>query len=144
MAPADYIEDANGCWIWQRAKSGKPPRGYMWVGGKYVLAYRVLWERENGPVPEGMELDHLCRTPLCVNPAHLEAVSHRENVLRGTSPAALAAKRDACVHGHAFTEANTFTTRNGERKCRTCRRIRMRKSYRLADPETQLELLAGV
>ncbi len=79
-----YIEDSSGCWIWQGARN---PQGY---GNRYCKrrkrafgAHRVYWEEAHGPVPEGYELDHLCRVPLCVNPDHLEPVSHATNIQRG-------------------------------------------------------------
>ena len=78
------------------------------------------------PHSQGMELDHLCRNRACVNPAHLEPVSTRENVHRGNGLAAVAARKTHCVHGHEFTEWNTLTRNdgNGGRRCRTCERAR--------------------
>lgn len=78
----------------------------------YVLAV--------GQIPEGKELDHLCRNPPCVHPGHLDPVTHRENVLRGDSPAAIHARKTHCVHGHEFTEENTYWYGN-RRRCRACR-----------------------
>lgn len=71
------------CWVWMRARNN---HGYGQIGHdrKVVYAHRVSWELHHGrPVPDGKELDHLCRNPPCVNPSHLEAVTHRENCLRG-------------------------------------------------------------
>lgn len=81
----DYIVDPEtGCWNWQHAKTAL---GYGQVtrpGGRgMVCAHRMVYERDRGPVPAGLELDHLCRNPSCVNPAHLEPVTHLENVHRG-------------------------------------------------------------
>lgn len=71
----------ESCWEW----SGTTTRGYgrFWVGGKMVRAHRASYEMFRGPIPSGLELDHLCRNTRCVNPDHLEAVSHRENTMRG-------------------------------------------------------------
>lgn len=85
----EYIEEDRGyqtpCWIWPRAQQA---RGYgtTYRNGKTILAHRALWERTNGPIPEGLELDHLCRVPACVRPDHMEPVTHRENMLRGKWP----------------------------------------------------------
>src|SRR5262245_46512297 len=68
------------CWIWRGERS---PDRYPRLGGK--LAHRTMWERENGPIPDGLGLDHLCRQTLCVRPEHCEPVSNAENVRRGRS-----------------------------------------------------------
>ena len=81
FSPRDYIVDEKtGCWVWQRAKS---KLGYGRFGTNGGLAHRIYYERENGKIPDGLELDHLCRNHSCVNPSHLEAVTHRENHRRG-------------------------------------------------------------
>lgn len=83
----DYeVDEATGCWIWLHGKSGA---GYGQLHVKHsrprrmVYAHRVYYERHVGPVPDGLELDHLCRNPSCVNPEHLEPVTHAENIKRG-------------------------------------------------------------
>lgn len=81
-SPDYYLVNENGCWIWQRSL-GEKGYGVVRVDGRLVGAHKAYWERENGPVPDGLELDHLCRVRKCVNPAHLEPVTHRENVRRG-------------------------------------------------------------
>lgn len=77
------VDPDSGCWIWQRARSHG--YGQVRVNGRYVPAHRIYYEREVGPVPPGLCLDHLCRTPACVNPAHLEPVTWAENCRRGTN-----------------------------------------------------------
>jgi hypothetical protein len=80
----DYIEDENGCWIWQH---GKTPKGYGQAvrDGKVLGAHRWYYEQAKGPISKGHQLDHLCRVPACVNPDHLEIVDNTENVRRGSA-----------------------------------------------------------
>lgn len=101
------------------------------------LAHRVLWEEVYGPIPDGLELDHLCHGwdkscpgggvcmhRRCVELTHLEPVTHRENGLRGRSFCAANAAKTHCVNGHPFDEANTYyrPDRPGQRQCRACNR----------------------
>ena len=129
----------SGCWLWT---SSRRTNGYgeMAAWGKNRLAHRVMYELLIGPIPDGLVLDHLCRTPACVNPDHLEAVTERENILRGSGAAAANARKTHCIHGHEFTEENTkrFRMPNGRlgRACRTCiraddraRRARLKASH---------------
>ena len=124
LADRYAIDPATGCWIWK----GKPKdTGYGQVkiggrNGRVVDAHQAVYELVVGPVPSGKELDHLCRTPLCVNPAHLEPVTHRVNVLRGESPAARASRATACPQGHPYDAQNTYVRPDGRgRGCRACR-----------------------
>lgn len=111
------------CWTWTGYVD---PKGYGWisVSGKMHRAHTrsYLWER--GPVPEGLELDHLCRTRHCVRPDHLEAVPHTVNILRGLSQASKNARKLTCPRGHAYD-----VIRRGRlgkvRGCRTCERARI-------------------
>lgn len=103
------------------------PNGYVWVS-RGRLAHRVAYEQARGPIPEGLELDHLCRNRACVNPDHLEPVTHRENLLRADTFAARHAAQTHCVNGHEFTPDNTYirTRPEGGRECRACRKARNR------------------
>lgn len=102
----------------------------MRVDGKDTLVHRWAYERFVGFIPERFDIDHLCRNPSCVNVAHLEPVTHRENSLRGESFMAHYARRTACKYGHEYTPENVMTNpRNGARRCRECNRIKCRAAH---------------
>lgn len=119
------------CWEWTGAKNGSRGYGQIWVAGRLALAHRVAYELMVGPIPEGLELDHLCCNPGCVNPAHMEPVTHRVNTLRGESPSAKNAVKTHCPAGHLYDEANIYRRpdRPSCRRCRACERERMRRYY---------------
>jgi hypothetical protein len=83
-------------------------------------AHRLFYEQLVGPIPDGLQLDHLCRVRHCVNPDHLEPVTQTANVLRGIGPTAVNAGKTHCVHGHPFTPDNTYINKQGNRHCRAC------------------------
>jgi hypothetical protein len=86
--------------------------------------HQLAYEATFGPVPAGLELDHLCRNRGCCNPFHLEGVTHRENVLRGEAMTAVQARRTHCPAGHEYNEENTFVDSRNCRHCRVCARDR--------------------
>lgn len=121
--------DANGCWIWQGGRNGRGYGQLRWQG-PVKMAHRLAYEAFIGPIPEGLHIDHLCRTRACVNPTHLEPVTAQVNVLRSpVAPGAVNAGRTHCPQGHEYTPENTYQyqargdVRPG-RYCRTCRRSR--------------------
>lgn len=122
------IEKTDTCWLW--AASCRPNGyGQFWDGERLVSAHRFSYEAYVGPIPEGLTIDHLCRVRRCVNPAHLEAVTRAENARRSDSPPALNARKIHCVHGHEFTEENTYVASDGSRSCRACLQSDERKFY---------------
>lgn len=121
------VDHDTGCWLWQAGRDGKG-YGQFAVGEKNVLAHRFAWQLERGPIPEGLQIDHLCRVRHCVNPDHLEPVTARTNTLRGISISAANATKTECIHGHPFDDANTRIASNGTRHCRTCDRDREREA----------------
>ena len=107
----------DGCWLWTGAVS-RDGYGQFAVNRRPVLAHRWAYQFWNGPIPTKHEIDHLCRNPQCVNPSHLEAVTHRENVLRGARGRLVT----HCPKGHVYDEKNTYVDTRGLRNCRTCGR----------------------
>jgi hypothetical protein len=112
--------DENGCWRWVGALDTNG-YGAFRINGKNVLTHRYSYEGIKGSIPKGLYIDHLCRIKNCVNPDHLEAVTHSENVKRG-----LPYKKPIthCPQGHEYTEKNTHINKKGHKKCRTCNRER--------------------
>ena len=118
-------EPNSGCWIWLGDAISK---GYGRFDGQ--MAHRVSYELHKGKIPTGLVLDHLCRNHMCVNPDHLEAVTRRENTIRGIGPTALNAQKTHCNNGHPLDAANTrFQAREGgvRRACKTCQLESMRR-----------------
>ena len=127
-----FFVDQRGCWIWTRRQDQKGYGIVEWCfnGEKEIKAHRAVWRTFNGPVPEGMELHHTCNVRLCVNPAHLVPVTHRENLMLGVGITAVCAKKTHCLRGHELS-GNNLTIYKGykgrpRRDCRTCRNYRLR------------------
>ena len=117
-------EPNTGCWLWT-AYADKNGYGYMRVGNTEVgrrtmAAYRFSYIIHKGPIPDGLCIDHLCRVTNCVNPNHLEAVTHKVNILRGENISAKKAKQTHCKNGHPFSSENTYSPPKGGRVCRAC------------------------
>ena len=122
----------TACWPWLAACSGRG-YGHVWVGGakRQETAHRVAYELLVGPIPAGLTIDHLCRNRRCVNPAHLEPTTMRENTLRGVGATARHARQTHCKNGHEFTFENTYIWHGDgypRRDCRECTRNRQRFS----------------
>jgi hypothetical protein len=119
------VHRTKDCWEW--VGYVQPDAGYglvnyqdrSWTAHRYM--YEVIGRR---PIPDGLQVDHLCRNRRCVRPTHLEAVTPRVNTLRGMSPPAIAARTGRCLRGHRL-EAWRHDP-NGRRFCRTCRNARVR------------------
>jgi hypothetical protein len=137
---------ATWCWEWtgpfHRGGYGRVPAGRR---GASLQAHRLAYEYTNGPIPEGLQIDHLCRVRCCINPDHLEAVTPSINVQRSLAPAAaskrmkemrarqIAIPRTHCPRGHELTAENVIIERQQRdgspvRKCRVCRRMSWARS----------------
>jgi hypothetical protein len=111
-----------GCWLWQASKN---EFGYgLYAHPVSQLAHRVSYAVLVGPIPAGYDVDHICRVRHCVNPEHLRAVTHRENILapHAMTSSAIRSRRTHCPQGHELVEPNIppAEKRNGWRKCRAC------------------------
>ena len=125
-------EPNSGCWLWTAAIN-EHGYGTLRLGrhkGKTqnYLAHRFTFEFYNGPILDGSILDHTCRQRACVNPDHLEAVTHRVNILRGVGVSAQNAKKLKCDSGHSLETAYLIGHR-AHRKCRECQRANMARYY---------------
>lgn len=113
------IDDTTGCWLWEGSRND---RGYglTSLGRRKTMAHRAVYLASGLPIPDGLELDHLCRNPPCCNPQHLEPVTHKENMRRGKQ-----AQQTHCVNGHEYNEENTLIRYRADkvttyRQCRPC------------------------
>lgn len=114
------VQKTDTCWLWTAATT-RWGYGYILADGRLQHAHRVAWELENGPIPAGLEIDHLCRVRPCIRPDHLEPVTPAENRRREM---AARPRVTSCRHGHPYTPQNTHVNRAGSRICRTCARSR--------------------
>lgn len=120
------IINTDDCWLYAGNLNTKG-YGRIWIDGRYVFTHRLMWQDYNSRViPDGYNIDHLCRVHACINPSHLEAVTPRENVLRGVGPPAQLARRDSCKNGHPFSKSNTRFYGN-TRRCRKCGVLAVKK-----------------
>lgn len=126
----DYTipEPNSGCLLWLGSVD-RGGYGKVWVKdgpgrGTYRKVHRVAWEAANGPIPAGLQIDHKCRVRSCVNTAHLEAVTHAENILRGLSFSAQNKRKAHCLRGHPFAGDGIHVDPKGRRVCMACVRAR--------------------
>lgn len=122
-------EKVNECWVWRGTTSGGRHGLRYGVVNKHrktKLAHRLSYETFVGEIPKGLEIDHLCRNTLCVNPKHLEAVTHKENILRGNGFSGVNARKTHCPRGHKYDRFYKPELRT----CRICILARMKEYYK--------------
>lgn len=114
------------CWIWTASLSCGYGQLTTYRDGKqkHQWAHRVVYVLVRGSIPKGLTLDHLCRVTKCVNPDHLEPVTMEVNLLRGTSPPAMNARKTHCIHNHELTAENVYIAHGYKRHCMRCKRLR--------------------
>lgn len=113
----------SDCWFW-KAAIDSTGYGRFQVGKKFDSAHRFAYELFKGHIQSGLHSDHLCRNRQCVNPGHIEIVTPRENVLRGTSPLAFYAKQIFCKRGHILSKENIYVRKDNRRNCIICNKTR--------------------
>jgi len=130
----DKVNITDSCWLWTAAtRSGYG--AYAVTHGYIDLAHRVAYRALKGEIPEGLEIDHLCRVRNCVNPDYLELVTRQQNVLRGLGPVVTQERHKAkthCPKGHEYTEENTYRDYYKgypRRTCRECMHIKNQNYY---------------
>lgn len=114
--------DLGPCWQWTGSLIKGSGYAQFWLSGTNRLAHRVAWRMRNGDIPEGLQIDHLCRNRACVNPDHMEVVTGLVNTHRGTSPAACNVGKTHCPKGHPYEGGNLYIGSEGRRVCRQCQR----------------------
>lgn len=120
------LDPKSGCWEWYRCRNDGYAQISYW-SKKYKktiqeYAHRFSYKLFNGEIPEGFDIDHLCRNRKCANPSHLEAVTRKENLMRGIGFVATLAAAKKCKRGHEFTDDNIYyLKRNGIRQCIKCK-----------------------
>ena len=119
----------DDCWEWTSFKD-EDGYGGVWLNGRTARAHRVMYELLVGPIPDGLQLDHLCRNKACVRPDHLEPVTLAENVRRAADT------KTHCPQGHAYAGPNLYVYPNGSRACRICARAKTRE-WKLARRKEQ-------
>lgn len=109
----EKVDILGNCWIWTGATLANGGYGQVRVPGGRAYVHRVTYEWFNGPIPAGMEVDHLCKVRTCVNPDHLQVLSPKDHRTKDLT-------KELCKHGHVLSEDTCYLERDGTRKCRAC------------------------
>lgn len=125
VSETNFYKDTP-CWEWTASKN-TDGYGHISIGDGMMPTHRFISEYYNGEIDPKLEIDHLCRNRVCANILHLEAVSHKVNVLRGNGLATINKCKTHCKRGHEFTKENTIKGRSDARHCRECHNVSVRK-----------------
>lgn len=140
-----FVNKTATCWLWTGVRHGPGYGRFRQTtksSGRQAMAHRYSYELVHGPIPEGLQIDHLCRNPSCVRPDHLEAVTARENTMRSRAPSARNARKTHCPKGHPLSGDNVRLV-GGRRNCSTCKREwvqRKRANVPRLTPEQRSEI----
>lgn len=128
------IDPQTGCLLWT-GRRDQDGYGCIWANGHWHRIHRVMWEMLEGPIPDGLTLDHVkargCVNRHCASIAHLEPVTSLVNTLRGRGVGMINAAKTHCDNGHEFDLLNTYWAPNGSRNCRACNRASQARRYAL-------------
>lgn len=121
-----YVNENNfGCWLWSNSLD-KDGYGRISIDKKHMKAHRLFWELENGVIPMGLVIDHLCKVRNCVNPIHLRLATPRQNVLENSvSLVAINAQKKFCKNGHFYDKTYISPKGEKERYCSICHKDRV-------------------
>jgi hypothetical protein len=115
------------CWIWDRPCGRGGRYGAIRRDWKTLSAHRFVYENYKGPIPDGLQLDHLCRVTACVNPDHLEPVTQAENIRRSNAWGGINHRKTHCSRGHTLTPDNLVQSKDGGRRCLICHNARSQR-----------------
>jgi hypothetical protein len=122
------VDAETGCWIWTGPRHDRKGYGRVLRDGRQILAHRWVYEREVGPIPEGMHLHHECERPSCVNPAHLRPTTNSEHMSHHRASEGPRERKTHCKHGHPLSGENLYVTAKGWHMCRACGRENKRRA----------------
>jgi hypothetical protein len=126
------VNKTSGCWIWIGAINNYG-YGMVQINGSKHSAHRISYEIAKGAIADNLQIDHLCRNRRCINPEHLEAITQKENLLRGETIAAKNKSKTHCPKGHPYSKKNTIMKNKGggyrSRQCRICRNEKEKTKY---------------